>query len=210
MAELVDAPDSKSGFFGSGGSIPPLGTILELADRMNFCSSCGSAVSRRVPEGDNRERAVCTDCDTVHYQNPLLVVGCVVESEGKILLCKRSIEPRYGYWTVPAGFMELGETLAGGAARETLEEACATVEISHQFATVDVVDAGQVHVFFCGKLVGKYGVGEESLDTRLFSEDEIPWDNLAFHSGRFALEKYFEDRGKNNGVHFHELRRSKS
>jgi len=190
--------------------IHPLGTILELADTMNFCSSCGSAVTRQVPAGDNRERAVCTDCGTVHYQNPLLVVGCVVESEGKILLCKRSIEPRYGYWTVPAGFMELGETLAGGAARETLEEACATVEISHQFATVDVVDAGQVHVFFCGKLVGKYGVGEESLDTRLFSEDEIPWDNLAFHSGRFALEKYFEDRGKNNGVHFHELRRSKS
>jgi len=177
---------------------------------MNFCSSCGSAVTRQVPAGDNRERAVCPDCDTVHYQNPLLVVGCVVESEGKILLCKRSIEPRYGYWTIPAGFMELGETLAGGAARETLEEACATVDISHQFATVDVVDAGQVHVFFCGKLVGGYGVGEESLDARLFGEDEIPWDDLAFHSGRFALEKYLEDRGKNNGVHFHELRRSKS
>jgi hypothetical protein len=159
---------------------------LEIADTMNFCSSCGSAVTRQVPAGDNRERAVCPDCGTVHYQNPLLVVGCVVESEGKILLCKRSIEPRYGYWTIPAGFMELGETLAGGAARETLEEV------------------------FCGKLVGGYGVGEESLDTRLFSEDEIPWDDLAFHSGRFALEKYLEDRGKNNGVHFHELRRSKS
>jgi len=140
----------------------------------------------------------------------LIVVGCVVESKGRILLCKRSIEPRYGFWTIPAGFMELGETLAGGAARETLEEACATVEISHQFATVDVVDAGQVHVFFYGKLVGSFGVGEESLETRLFSEDEIPWDDLAFQSGRFALEKYLQDRGKNNGVHFHELRRSKS
>jgi len=177
---------------------------------MKYCPDCGSAVSHRIPKDDNRERAICDDCGTVHYQNPLIVVGCVVESEGKILLCKRSIEPRYGYWTIPAGFMELGETLAGGAARETLEEACATVDISHQFATVDVVDGGQVHVFFYGNLVGGFGVGEESLETRLFSEDEIPWDDLAFQSGRFALEKYLEDRGKNNGVHFHELRRSKS
>ena len=177
---------------------------------MKFCPDCGSTVSRRIPEDDNRERAICDDCGTVHYQNPLIIVGCVVESEGKILLCKRSIEPRYGYWTIPAGFMELGETLVGGAARETLEEACATVEISHQFATVDVVDAGQVHVFFYGKLVGGFGVGEETLETRLFGENEIPWDDLAFQSGRFALEKYLEDRGRNNGVHFHELRRSKS
>jgi ADP-ribose pyrophosphatase YjhB (NUDIX family) len=177
---------------------------------MKFCPNCGGSISRRIPERDNRERAICDDCGIVHYKNPIIVVGCVVESEGKILLCKRSIEPRYGYWTIPAGFMELGETLAGGAARETLEEACATVEIGHQFASVDVVDAGQVHVFFTGKLVGGFGVGEESLDTRLYSEDEIPWDELAFHSGRFALQKYFEDRGENNGVHFHELRRSSS
>lgn len=183
---------------------------LGTKDPMNYCSSCGGAISHKIPTGDNRERAVCDACGIIHYKNPLIVVGCVVESEGKILLCKRSIEPRSGYWTIPAGFMELGETLAGGAARETLEEACATVEISHQFASVDVVDAGQVHVFFCGKLVGGYGVGEESLDTQLFSEDEIPWDDLAFHSGRFALQKYLEDRGENNGVHFHELRRSPS
>jgi ADP-ribose pyrophosphatase YjhB (NUDIX family) len=177
---------------------------------MNYCPSCGGTISRKVPSNDNRERSVCDSCGTVHYQNPLIVVGCIVESVGKILLCKRSIEPRYGFWTIPAGFMELGETLAGGAARETLEEACATVDISHQFASVDVVDAGQVHIFFCGTLVGAYGVGEESLDTQLFSEDEIPWDDLAFQSGRFALQKYFEDRGQNNGVHFHELRRSRS
>ncbi len=207
MAELVDAPDSKSGFFGSGGSIPPLGTILDLKLKMKFCPNCGATVSYRIPDGDNRERAVCDACNTVHYKNPLLVVGCVAERDGKVLLCKRSIEPRYGYWTVPAGFMELGETLAAGAARETLEEALAPVEIGHQFASVDVVDAGQVHVFFTGKLTGDYGVGEESLDAALFSEDEIPWDELAFHSGRFALQKYFEDRGANNGVHFHELRR---
>ena len=177
---------------------------------MKYCSSCGGPVSRKIPERDTHERWVCDDCGMVHYQNPLIVVGCVAERNGKVLLCKRSIEPRYGYWTVPAGFMELGETMAGGAARETLEEACATVELSHLFASVDVVDAGQVHVFFSGKLVSDYGVGEESLEVGLFSQDEIPWDEIAFQSGKFALRKYFEDRGENNGVHFHELRRSRS
>ena len=193
VAELVDAPDSKSGFF-------------DMASTMKYCSDCGGNISFRIPSDDNRERAICDDCGIVHYKNPLIVVGCVAESDGKILLCKRSIEPRYGYWTVPAGFMELGETLAAGAARETLEEALAPVEIGHQFASVDVVDAGQVHIFFTGRLTGGYGVGEESLDARLFSEDEIPWDDLAFRSGRYALQVYFEDRGRNNGVHFHELR----
>jgi len=177
---------------------------------MKYCSNCGSPVSRRTPEKDTHERWVCDDCGMVHYQNPLIVVGCVAERNGKVLLCKRAIEPRHGYWTVPAGFMELGETIAGGAARETLEEACATVELGHLFASVDVIDAGQVHLFFSGKLVSDYGVGEESLEVALFSEDEIPWDELAFQSGKFALRKYFEDRGDNNGVHFHELRRSRS
>ena len=177
---------------------------------IKFCSSCGGKTSLWIPDDDNRERAICDDCGEIHYRNPLLVVGCVAESEGKILLCKRAIEPRYGYWTVPAGFLELGETLANGAARETMEEACAEVQIGHQFASVDVVDAGQVHVFFTGKVIGGYGVGEESLDTRLYSENEIPWEELAFQSGIFALRKYFEDRGENNGVHFHELRRAKS
>jgi ADP-ribose pyrophosphatase YjhB (NUDIX family) len=106
--------------------------------------------------------------------------------------------------------MELGESVAAGAARETLEEALATVELGHLFAMVDVVDAGQVHVFYTGKLVSDYGVGEETLETALFSEDEIPWDEIAFHSGKYALRKYFEDRGENNGVHIHELRRSRS
>jgi len=202
-------PDPKPGFFTNPDSLPATGTVLQVTDTMKYCSSCGGNICRRIPRGDNRERAICDDCGMVHYQNPLIVAGCIVESEGKILLCKRSIEPRYGYWTIPAGFMELGETVAGGAARETLEEACATVAISHQFASVDVPDAGQVHIFFCGKLVGDFGVGPESLDTQLFSEDEIPWDELAFQSGVFALQKYFEDRGKNNGVHLHELRRGK-
>ncbi len=174
---------------------------------MKYCSSCGAEVVRRIPEHDNRERWVCDSCDTIHYQNPLIVVGCVVEKDGKILLCKRSIEPRYGYWTVPAGFMELGETLAEGAARETLEEACAKVELGHMFASVDVIEAGQVHFYFKGKLEGSFAAGEETLEARLFAEDEIPWDEIAFRSGKYALEKYFEDRGEDNGVHFHELRR---
>ncbi len=177
---------------------------------MKFCSRCGAKVENRTPEADNRERWVCTSCDTIHYQNPLIVVGCVPEQDGRILLCKRAIEPRYGYWTVPAGFMELGESLAEGAARETLEEACAEVEIGHLFASVDVVDAGQVHLFFTAKLKGGFGVGEESLDTQLFAEHEIPWDDIAFRSGRWALEVYFRDRGENNGVHIHELRRAKT
>jgi ADP-ribose pyrophosphatase YjhB (NUDIX family) len=177
---------------------------------MKYCSNCGAAVGRKTPARDNRERWVCDACNIVHYQNPLIVVGCVAEQDGKVLLCKRSIEPRSGYWTVPAGFMELGESVAEGAARETLEEALASVELGHLFASVDVVDAGQVHLFYTGKLVGSYGVGEETLEVGLFAEDEIPWDDIAFHSGKFALQKYFEDRGANNGVHVHELRRSAS
>ena len=176
---------------------------------IKYCSSCGSTVSYRVPKGDNRERAICDDCGEVHYRNPLVVVGCVPERDGRVLLCKRAIEPRYGKWTLPAGFMELGETVAGGAGRETLEEALATVELGHLFAMVDVVDAGQVHLFYTAKLVSDFGAGEETLEAELFSEDEIPWDEIAFESGAFALRKYFEDRvSKNRDVHVHELRRS--
>ena len=177
---------------------------------MNYCSSCGQQVSKRIPSDDNHERWVCDACGIVHYQNPKIVVGCVPEKDGRILLCKRAIEPRYGYWTVPAGFMELGESQAQGAARETLEEACAEVEIGHLFASVDVVDAGQVHVFFTAKLLGDYAAGQESLEVAMYREDEVQWDDIAFHSGRYALQKYFADKGQNNGVHMHELRRSKS
>jgi ADP-ribose pyrophosphatase YjhB (NUDIX family) len=183
---------------------------LSKDDMMNFCSSCGEAVSRKIPDDDNRERWVCQSCGKIHYQNPLVVVGCVPERDGKILLCKRAIEPRYGYWTVPAGFMELGESSAQGSARETLEEACAEVEIGHLFALVDVIDAGQVHLFYTAKLLSDFKPGAESLDVAMFAEDEIPWDDIAFHSGRYALKKYFEDKGENNGAHVHELRRAKS
>jgi ADP-ribose pyrophosphatase YjhB (NUDIX family) len=176
---------------------------------MKYCPRCGAEVARRTPSDDNRDRWVCERCDTVHYHNPKIVVGCVAEKDGEILLCKRAIEPRYGYWTVPAGFMELGESLSEGAARETLEEACAEIEIGHLFASIDVIDAGQVHLFFSGKVKGGFGVGAESLETALFAEQDIPWDELAFQSGRYALKMYFEDRGANNGVHIHELRRAR-
>lgn len=172
---------------------------------MKYCSNCASLVIRRIPDGDNKERWVCDACDTVHYQNPRIVVGCVPERDGKVLLCKRAIEPRYGFWTVPAGFMEIGETIAEGAARETLEEACAEVTIGHLFASVDVVQAGQLHLFFTAKLEGDFAAGDESLDVALYAEDEIPWDDIAFRSGIYALRKYFEDAGENNGVHIHEV-----
>jgi len=177
---------------------------------MKYCAACGEPLALRIPKDDNRTRSVCDACGTVHYVNPKIVVGCVPERDGRILLCKRAIEPRYGFWTVPAGFMELGESTAQGAARETLEEACAEVEIGHLFASVDVVDAGQVHLFFTAKLLSDFAAGEESLEVRLFAENEIPWDDIAFQSGRYALRKYFEDQGQNRGVHIHELRRAKS
>lgn len=172
---------------------------------MKFCSNCGVPVILKIPAGDTRDRWVCDACTIVHYQNPKMVVGCVPERDGKILLCKRAIEPRHGFWTVPAGFMELGETIAQGAARETLEEACAEVRIGHLFASVDVVEAGQVHLFFTAALMSDFAAGEESLDVQMFAKDEIPWDEIAFRSGTFALKKYLEDAGENNGVHLHEI-----
>ena len=172
---------------------------------MKHCSSCGSLVIEKIPDGDNRHRWVCERCDTVHYQNPKIVVGSVAEQNGKILLCRRAIKPRYGYWTVPAGFMELGETMEQGAAREILEEACAEVQIGRLYASVDVVEAGQVHLFFTAILLSDFGVGDESLEAALFSEQEIPWPEIAFRSNKFALEKFFEDAGRNNGVHTHQV-----
>jgi len=165
----------------------PIGT------RQKYCSNCGAELSIRKPDGDNMLRYVCDGCSTVHYENPKVVVGCIVEHEGSVLLCKRAIEPRYDYWTVPAGFMELAETLAAGAARETFEEACAQLELGPLFAVVDVVRAGQVHVFFRGTLInGEHKAGPESLDTQLFKPDEIPWDEIAFVSGKIALKRWLE------------------
>ncbi|HJP39819.1 MAG TPA: NUDIX hydrolase [Gammaproteobacteria bacterium] len=165
---------------------------------MKFCSNCGKPVNIAIPAGDNRERYVCSDCGTIHYQNPRIVAGCVAEFQGKILLCQRAIEPRPGYWTVPAGFMELGETVADAAARETLEEAEAQVEIGALIAVVDVLQAQQVHVFFAGILAAaSFAAGDETLDTALFLPADIPWDNIAFPSVRIALEQFL--RNSENG-----------
>lgn len=170
-----------------------------MIDRSSYCSACGAPVDTRVPEGDNRPRSVCTACGTVHYVNPKLVVGTVPEHDGKILLCRRAIEPRKGFWTVPAGFMEIGETLAEAALRETYEEALASVELGSLFSVVDVVHAGQVHVFFSARLMKpEFGAGTETLETRLFDPAEIPWNELAFPSIRIALEQYLENGRSGN------------
>lgn len=164
---------------------------------MNFCSNCGHGVEIRVPEGDHLPRHVCPSCHTIHYQNPKIVVGCVPEHEGRILLCTRAIEPRLGYWTFPAGFMENGETLQAAAARECWEEALARVEIGSLLAVVNVVHAHQVHVMFRAHLPEPvFGVGTESLHAGLYREDEIPWDDIAFPSIEFALRRYLEDRAR--------------
>jgi ADP-ribose pyrophosphatase YjhB (NUDIX family) len=162
---------------------------------MNFCSHCGQPVSLRVPEGDHLPRHVCTACGTVHYQNPKIVAGCVPEHDGRILLCRRAIEPRRGYWTIPAGFMENGETTQEAARRESIEEALAEVEIGSLLAVVHVLHADQVHVMFRARLPKpEYGVGAESLEVMLCDEHEIPWQDIAFRSVDFALRRYLEDR----------------
>ena len=162
---------------------------------MNFCPNCGARVVRRVPDGVHLPRNVCDACGQVHYDNPKLIAGCVPEHGGRILLCRRAIEPRRDYWTIPAGFMEIGETLAEAAARECQEEALARVEIEDLCAIVHVLTSAQVHVMFRARLADPaFGVGPESLETRLYAEDEVPWPELAFPSVRFTLERWFEDR----------------
>ena len=148
-----------------------------------------------VPEGDHLPRNVCRSCGTIHYENPRIVVGCVVEYEGLILLCRRAIEPRRGFWTVPAGFMENGETLEAGAARESQEEALARVTIDSLLAVINIPGAHQVHIFFRAHMEdGEFGAGPESLESMLVTPAQIPWDDIAFPSTRFALEQYLADR----------------
>jgi ADP-ribose pyrophosphatase YjhB (NUDIX family) len=171
---------------------------------MKFCSQCGAPVQRRVPTGDNLPRYVCEACGAIHYQNPRLVVGCVPEHEERILLCRRAIEPRRGFWTVPAGFMEMGETLQQAAAREALEEALAEVAIGSLLSVVHVLHAEQVHVFFrAGLAAARYGSGAESLEVKLVSPAEIPWADIAFPSTEFTLRRYLEDKAAGReGHHF--------
>jgi ADP-ribose pyrophosphatase YjhB (NUDIX family) len=162
---------------------------------MNFCSNCAARVALRIPDGDNLPRYVCAACGTIHYQNPKLVVGCVPEYDGKIVICRRAIEPRRGYWTVPAGFMENGETLQQAAARESREEALIDVEIGSLLAVVHVLYAQQVHVFFRGRMrSASYGAGVESLEVELVRAQDIPWPDIAFPSTEYSLRRYLEDR----------------
>lgn len=170
---------------------------MPFTSRFKHCPACGAAVDYRVPPDDNRERAVCPACDTVHYQNPLNVVGTlpVWEADGRVLLCRRAIEPRRGLWTLPAGFMELGETTAAGALRETQEEAGADVEMGPLYTVLNVVRVGQVHLFYRARLRSTvFDPGPESLEAQLFAEHEIPWDDIAFRTTRETLRCFFEDR----------------
>lgn len=175
---------------------------------MNFCSHCGNTLVVRIPEGDHLPRHICASCGTVHYQNPKMVVGCIPEWEDKILLCRRAIEPKYGLWTLPAGFMENGETTLEGAARETWEEAGARIEIGSLYTLFNLPHINQVYLMFRARLLDlNYQSGIESLETRLFTEAEIPWDEIAFRTVRATLELYFEDRrGGDFEFHFGDIR----
>ena len=178
---------------------------------MKFCSSCGSAeIEQTIPEGDNRLRYVCVKCEEIFYHNPKIVVGCIAEWQGKILMCKRAIEPRYGKWTLPAGFMENEETVHAAAARETYEEAAAEITNMKLYTMYNLPHISQVYVMFRAELVnGKASPGDESLEVALMDETEIPWDELAFPVIRESLLRYFEDKRQGNDfkLHYGDIRR---
>ncbi len=163
---------------------------------MKFCSECGAPVELRLPPDDNRERHVCTVCTTIHYQNPKMIVGAIPEWEdGRILLCRRAIEPRHGLWTLPAGFMENGETTPEAAARETLEEANAQVQIGDLYSMYNIPHINQVYLLFRARLLNlDFSPGVESLEVALFDEQDIPWDTLAFRAVSLTLKDYYADR----------------
>lgn len=160
-----------------------------------YCTLCGSLVAYTTPPGDNLPRHVCASCGHIHYENPRLIVGCIVEHEGSILLCRRAIEPRLGFWTLPAGFMENGETTADAARRETREEAGAEVIIDAPFAMINIAHINQVHLFYRGRLASpQYSAGEESLEVALFAPPALPWQELSFRSVAVCLQSYLDDR----------------
>ena len=162
---------------------------------MKFCSECGAKVEKKIPEGDTHERFVCTQCGAIHYTNPKIVAGTLPIWGNQVLLCQRAIEPRKGFWTLPAGFLENGETILEGAVRETREEAEAEVIDSHLYTIFSLPHISQIYVFFRSNLAErKYSGGTESLDVDLFSESEIPWENLAFPVVTQTLQHYFHDR----------------
>ncbi len=162
---------------------------------INYCSACGSPVTHRIPEGDSLARAVCDTCGTIHYVNPKIVVGCLPVFGDRILMCKRAIEPRYGLWTLPAGFMEINESAAEGAAREALEEANANVEIEDLYTVYSIPHISQVYMMFRARLLDPdVSPGVESLEVKLVTEEEIPWDQLAFAMVKRTLNHFLEDR----------------
>ena len=163
---------------------------------MNFCSECGAAaIELKVPEGDSLPRYVCGACHAIHYRNPKIVVGCLPEWEGRVLLCRRAIAPRQGLWTLPAGFLENGETLAAGAVRETREEASAEVEMGELYTVISLPQINQVYMMFRARLLAPaFGPGSESLEVRLFDEEAVPWDELAFRTIARTLRNFFLDR----------------
>ncbi|MBC7940526.1 MAG: NUDIX hydrolase [Chitinophagaceae bacterium] len=166
-----------------------------LPHRIQHCRVCGSRTEYRVPADDNRERATCTACGEIHYENPINVVGTVPVWGEQVLLCRRNIEPRYGLWTLPAGFLELGESTADGAVRETVEEAGAHIELQGLFTVLNVVRVGQVHLFYRARMLDtRLAPGPETIEARLFGEDEVPWDQIAFRTVRDTLQHFFSDR----------------
>ena len=167
---------------------------MSEARRIKHCRICGAAAEYRIPADDNRERATCTACGDIAYENPINVVGTVPVWGEQVLLCRRNIEPRYGLWTLPAGFLEMGETTADGARRETDEEAGARIELQPLFTLYNVVRAGQVHFFYRARLLDTdFAPGPETIEAQLFREHEIPWDQIAFRTVRETLLRYFED-----------------
>lgn len=166
-----------------------------MSESIKFCPRCGAPTEYKIPAGDNRPRAVCTRDGEISYVNPRVVVGCIAEHKGKILMCRRAIEPRAGFWTLPAGFLELGESAAQAGVRETWEEATADVPEGELFSFVNVSHIGQIHMFYrTGLAEPSYAAGPESLEVVLMGEDEIPWRQLAFPTVYLTLQHYFADR----------------
>lgn len=170
---------------------------------MNFCSNCGSSqITLKTPPGDTYHRFVCDNCGRIHYQNPRIVVGCIPVLDGQILLCKRAIEPQKGLWNLPAGFLENGEKAEDGAKRETFEESLAHVKILKLHAVFSLPKVNQVYLHFLAAMKNnQFGSTPESLEVKLFSQTDIPWDDIAFHSTTFALEKFLEFGLDHLGVH---------
>jgi ADP-ribose pyrophosphatase YjhB (NUDIX family) len=161
---------------------------------MKYCSNCAAKLAFKIPSGDDRPRFLCHSCNTIHYENPKMVVGCIPEWGDRILMCRRAIEPRHGKWTVPAGYLENGETVSDGAKREAFEEARARLEKLTPYALFNLTFVNQVYLMFRGNLVDtNYQAGEESLEVQLMTEDEIPWDQIAFPVIRETLKLYFQD-----------------